>query len=279
MDCIFKVVDKCRKARTGELNTTHGTVMTPAFMPVATQASIKTLTTEEVKNIGYQMILTNTYHLYLRPGIDIVKNLGGIHNFMNWGGPILTDSGGFQAFSLKKQNLVTDDGITFKSHIDGSLHFFTPEKVVQFQEQLGVNFMMCLDQCISSTDTLLNIKQAMDRTHLWALRSKEAQTSTNQILFGIIQGGVSKRLREQSVRYITDLEFPGYAIGGLAVGESKAQMDDIVKLISSMLPTDKPRYLMGVGSPEDLVKSVGAGIDLFDCVLPTRVARNGALFT
>jgi queuine tRNA-ribosyltransferase len=279
MDYIFKVVDKCRKARTGQLNTTHGTVITPAFMPVATQASIKTLTTEEVKNIGYQMILTNTYHLYLRPGIDIVKNLGGIHNFMNWGGPILTDSGGFQAFSLKKQNLVNDDGITFKSHIDGSLHFFTPEKVVQFQEQLGVNFMMCLDQCISSNDTLLNIKQAMDRTHLWALRSKAAQSSRNQILFGIIQGGVSKRLREQSVRYITDLEFPGYAIGGLAVGESKAQMDDIVKLVSSMLPTDKPRYLMGVGSPEDLVKSVCAGIDLFDCVLPTRVARNGALFT
>ena len=184
MDYLFNIVDKCGKARTGQLNTTHGAVITPAFMPVATQASIKTLTTEEVKNIGYQMILTNTYHLYLQPGIDIVKNLGGIHNFMNWGGPILTDSGGFQAFSLKKQNLVNDDGITFKSHIDGSLHFFTPEKVVQFQEQLGVNFMMCLDQCISSNDTLLNIKQAMDRTHLWALRSKAAQSSRNQILFG-----------------------------------------------------------------------------------------------
>jgi queuine tRNA-ribosyltransferase len=248
-------------------------------MPVATQASIKTLTTEEVENIGYQMILTNTYHLYLRPGIDTVQNLGGIHNFMNWKGPILTDSGGFQAFSLKKTNHITNDGITFKSHIDGSSHFFTPEKVVKFQEQLGVNFMMCLDQCISSNDPLMNIKEAMDRTHLWALRSKAAQSSSNQILFGIIQGGVSKRLREQSIRYITDLEFPGYAIGGLAVGESKAQMYNIVKLVSSLLPIDKPRYLMGVGSPEDLVRSVGLGVDLFDCVLPTRVARNGALFT
>jgi len=279
MDYYFNTVDKCGKARTGLLNTSHGTIITPAFMPVATQASIKTLTTEEVENIGYQMILTNTYHLYLRPGIDTVQNLGGIHNFMNWKGPILTDSGGFQAFSLKKTNHITNDGITFKSHIDGSSHFFTPEKVVKFQEQLGVNFMMCLDQCISSNDPLMNIKEAMDRTHLWALRSKAAQSSSNQILFGIIQGGVSKRLREQSIRYITDLEFPGYAIGGLAVGESKAQMYNIVKLVSSLLPIDKPRYLMGVGSPEDLVRSVGLGVDLFDCVLPTRVARNGALFT
>ena len=279
MDYYFNTVDKCGKARTGLLNTSHGTIITPAFMPVDTQASIKTLTTEEVENIGYQMILTNTYHLYLRPGIDTVQNLGGIHNFMNWKGPILTDSGGFQAFSLKKTNHITNDGITFKSHIDGSSHFFTPEKVVKFQEQLGVNFMMCLDQCISSNDPLMNIKEAMDRTHLWALRSKAAQSSSNQILFGIIQGGVSKRLREQSIRYITDLEFPGYAIGGLAVGESKAQMYNIVKLVSSLLPIDKPRYLMGVGSPEDLVRSVGLGVDLFDCVLPTRVARNGALFT
>ena len=279
MDYNFDVIDRCGKARTGLLSTTHGPVMTPAFMPVATQGSVKTLTPEEVKTIGYQMILTNTYHLYLRPGIDLVQGLGGIHDFMNWKGPILTDSRGFQAFSLKQQNLVTDDGIRFKSHIDGSIHFFTPEKVVKFQEQLGVNFMMCLDQCISTNASLVDIKEAMNRTHLWALRSREAQRSSNQILFGIIQGGISKTLREQSVRYITNLEFPGYAIGGLAVGESKDEMHRMVKLVSRLLPTDKPRYLMGVGSPEDLVRSVHDGIDLFDCVLPTRVARNGALFT
>ena len=279
----FRVTGMCGSARTGILTTPHGEVFTPAFMPVATQGSVKALTPEEVEAVGAQMILANAYHIYLRPGVDVVRELGGLHAFTGWTGPILTDSGGFQAFSLGSLRRINDEGIIFRSHIDGSEHNFTPEAAIRHQEALGADVIMCLDQCIAHGESLDSVRLAMERTHRWAMRCKEVHCESpsgdRQAIFGIVQGGVFHDLRAESAGYISSLDFDGYAVGGLAVGEAKAPMYDVTEQVGLLLPPDKPRYLMGVGSPEDLVESVARGMDLFDCALPTRVARNGALFT
>ena len=271
------------RARLGELVTPHGRVATPAFMPVATQATVKTLTPEEVRELGTEMLLCNAYHLYLRPGVASVERLGGLHRFMRWTGPILTDSGGFQVFSMGSLRRVDEQGIRFRSHIDGSEHRFTPELAIRNQEGLGADIIMCLDQCIAFGEDKAAVRQAMQRTHRWAEvchRTHSAcQREEEQALFGIVQGGAYSDLREESAGIISAIPFAGYAIGGLAVGESKARMYEVTQQVSDLLPRNKPRYLMGVGSPEDLVESVARGVDLFDCALPTRVARNGALFT
>ena len=275
--------------RAGELVTPHGSVLTPAFMPVATQATVKTLTPAEVAETGAQMVLGNAYHLYLRPGVAAVRQLGGLHRFMGWPRPILTDSGGFQAFSMGTLRRVDDDCIRFRSHIDGSEHRFTPELAIANQQGLGADIIMCLDQCIAYGAARSEVQQAMERTHHWAQvcydahyvhpAAEYADTAAGQALFGIVQGGTFPDLRRESAQFITALPFAGYAIGGLAVGESKEQMYAIIGQVTELLPAANPRYLMGVGSPEDLVEGVAAGVDMFDCVLPTRVARNGALFT
>ena len=279
----FNVDTSNSGARLGELNTPHGQVNTPAFMPVATQATVKTLTPEEVSHSGAEMILSNAYHLYLRPGVLTVRKLGCLHQFMKWNGPILTDSGGFQAFSMGSLGKADEVGIRFRSHVDGSEHRFTPEVAIKNQEGLGADIIMCLDQCIAYGETREAVVAAMNRTHRWALVSRqphdESQEPYQQALFGIVQGGIYPDLRTESVAALSEIPFDGFAIGGLAVGESKSQMYEIVDLVSNLLPVGKPRYLMGVGSPEDLVESVARGVDMFDCVLPTRVARNGALFT
>lgn len=272
-------------ARAGELNTPHGKVPTPFFMPVATQATVKGLTPEEVKGAGAQIILSNAYHLYLRPGVETVRKLGGLHKFMGWNGPILTDSGGFQAFSMGPLRKATDDGIRFRSHIDGSEHNFTPQLATANQEGLGSDIAMCFDQCIAYGASEKQVRQAMERTHRWAQACFDAHqaspdgATTGQALFGIVQGGTSRELRDESARVISAIPFHGYAVGGLAVGEDKEQMYRFTRRVTGHLPQDKPRYLMGVGSPEDLVEGVARGIDMFDCALPTRVARNGSLFT
>ena len=276
-------------ARAGRFSTPHGSVNTPVFMPVATQATIKTLTPHEVMDLGAQIVLGNAYHLYLRPGVEVVDRLGGLHEFMRWPRPILTDSGGFQAFSMGTLKRVDDDHIRFRSHIDGSEHRFTPELAIANQQGLGADIIMCLDQCIAFGAGRIEVQKAMDRTHRWARLCYQAHyvgpstayadNAQRQALFGIVQGGTFPDLRRESAEFIASIPFPGYAVGGLAVGESKAQMYETTELVTDLLPADKPRYLMGVGSPEDLVEGVAQGIDMFDCVLPTRVARNGALFT
>ena len=279
----FSLKNTQGRARLGELVTPHGRVATPAFMPVATQATVKTLTPEEVRELGTEMLLCNAYHLYLRLGVATVERLGGLHRFMRWTGPILTDSGGFQVFSMGSLRRVDEQGIRFRSHIDGSEHQFTPELAIRNQEGLGADIIMCLDQCIAFGEEKEAVRQAMRRTHRWAevcYRTHLAcQRDEEQALFGIVQGGAFTDLREESAGIISAIPFSGYAIGGLAVGESKDRMYEVTQQVSDLLPRDKPRYLMGVGSPEDLVESVARGVDLFDCVLPTRVARNGALFT
>ena len=268
------------RSRVGQLATPHGLVPTPAFLPVASQGSVKSLTPQEVRSLGASILLGNAYHLYLRPETEVVEEMGGLHKFMAWDGPILTDSGGFQAFSMGSLTKVHDDGIVFRSHIDGSEHRMTPEDAIRIQASLGSDVAMCFDQCIAYGEPEQQVRAAMERTHRWAARCKQAhQGQDRQALFGIVQGGVFSHLRRESVEYITSLGFDGYAIGGLAVGESKAQMYEIADQVSALLPVEKPRYLMGVGSPEDLVEGVAHGIDIFDCALPTRVARNGALFT
>ncbi|MFO7697804.1 MAG: tRNA guanosine(34) transglycosylase Tgt [Anaerolineae bacterium] len=270
--------DAATLARRGTLYTAHGAVPTPVFCPVGTQATVKGLTPRDLQELGAPMILSNTYHLYLRPGADVIGRLGGLHSFMAWPGPILTDSGGFQVFSLEGLRKVDDDGVTFRSHIDGSEHRFTPEKVVEIQETLGSDVAMVLDECARPDDRGY-VVQAMRRTHLWAERCLAAHSRTDQALFGIVQGGIYEDLRAESAQALTALGFPGYAIGGLSVGESKADMLRILDQVTPLLPEDKPRYLMGVGSPEDLVEGVARGIDIFDCVLPSRLGRNGAVFT
>ena len=279
----FSLKNTHGRARLGELVTPHGRVATPAFMPVATQATVKTLTPEEVRELGTEMLLCNAYHLYLRPGVAAVQRLGGLHRFMRWTRPILTDSGGFQVFSMGSLRRVDEQGIRFRSHIDGSEHQFTPELAIRNQEGLGADIIMCLDQCIAFGEDKEAVRQAMERTHRWAEvchRTHSAcQRQEEQALFGIVQGGAFTDLREESAEIISAIPFAGYAIGGLAVGESKDRMYEVTQQVSDLLPRHKPRYLMGVGSPEDLVESVARGVDLFDCVLPTRVARNGALFT
>jgi len=277
----FHLIKACAdsKARAGELMTPHGTVPTPVFLPVGSQATVKTLIPEELKEIGVPMILANTYHLYLRPGVDIIEKMGGLHKFMAWERPILTDSGGYQVFSLAALRRVSDDGILFRSHIDGSEHFLTPELAIYLQETLGADVIMALDECPAHDDSAEKVQAAMLRTHQWAARCQAAQKHDGQALFAIVQGGVFPHLRQQSAEYLASLDFPGYAIGGLSLGEPKSVTLNIVEETVGLLPEAKPRYLMGVGSPEDLVEGVARGIDIFDSVLPTRVARNGALFT
>ena len=266
------------KARAGIFHTPHGPIQTPVFAPVGTQATIKGLTPEQLITLDSQMLLANTYHLYLRPGDQLIADLGGLHKFMNWQKPILTDSGGFQVFSLGDINKITDEGVTFQSHIDGSSHTLTPEKSIQIQENLGADIIMCFDECPDPYDRAYN-EAAMNRTHQWASRCKEAKTRQDQALFGIVQGGIFPELRIQSAQYIAGLDFPGNAIGGLSVGEKKAEMLDILDIVPEYLPADKPRYLMGVGTPLDIVQGVDRGIDIFDCVNPTRLARHKTAIT
>lgn len=271
--------DNHSKARLGELDTPHGMIETPIFMPVGTQATVKTMSPEELKEIGSQIILSNTYHLYLRPGHDLVKKAGGLHSFMNWDRPILTDSGGFQVFSLSDLRDITEEGVTFRSHIDGSKHFISPERATEIQEALGADIIMAFDECPPYPAEHDYVKDSLERTTRWLQRCKDAKTRDDQALFGIIQGGMYKDLREQSAKEITSIELPGYAIGGLSVGEPKDIMYDMLDFTTPMMPENKPRYLMGVGAPEDLVEGVARGVDMFDCVLPTRIARNGSVFT
>lgn len=266
------------RARAGSFSTPHGDILTPVFAPVGTAASVKAITPAQLHEMGISLILANTYHLYLRPGDDLVAELGGLHNFMQWPNPILTDSGGFQVFSLSGTNQIDDEGVTFKSHIDGSTHRFTPEKAIAIQENLGADIIMAFDQCADPYDRNLN-ELAVARTHAWLDRCVEAKTRPDQALFGITQGGIHADLREASGMYVTSLDLPGYAIGGLAVGETKSEMHAIIELMDQVLPEDKPRYLMGVGTPQDLVNGVMRGVDFFDCVHPTRLARNHAVFT
>jgi len=270
--------DSATRARAGVFHTPHGDLLTPVFAPVGTAATVKALTPAQLKELGATLVLSNTYHLYLRPGDELIRDLGGLHQFMQWDGPLLTDSGGFQVFSLSATRRIDADGVTFKSHVDGTMHRFTPEKSVAIQENLGADIIMAFDECPPPLDRDYN-REALDRTHAWATRCLAAKKRGDQALFGIVQGGVFPDLREESARYLTDLGFPGYAIGGLAVGETKEQMHAMIERVNDILPTDRPRYLMGVGSPEDLVNGARRGVDIFDCVLPTRVARNGAALT
>ncbi len=265
-------------ARTGTFRTPHGTLETPVFAPVGTQATVKTLTPRDLAEIGATLVLANTYHLYLRPGTRLIADFGGLHSFMAWPRPLLTDSGGFQVFSLAQMRKVDPDGVTFRSHIDGSLHRFTPESAIASQEDLGADIIMCLDECPDPLDRRYN-EEALARTHAWAARCRAAQRRQDQALFGIVQGGIFPDLRLESARTLREMDFPGYAVGGLSVGETKEQMYATLDVTLPALPADKPRYLMGVGAPEDILEAVARGIDIFDCVLPTRVARNGGLFT
>jgi queuine tRNA-ribosyltransferase len=254
-------------------------VPTPAFLPVASQGTVKALAPEELKNIGISIVLSNTYHLYLRPGIEVIEKLGGLHRFMAWNGPILTDSGGYQIFSLARLCRVADEGVTFRSHIDGSEHNLTPELVIEFQQKLGADIIMTLDECPPVNASTAKVSEAVDRTSRWAERCKKHHRKPDQLLFGIVQGGTLAQLRQQSAKAITALDFTGYAIGGLSLGEPKDLTWSMVDETIPFLPLDRPCYLMGVGSPEDIIEGVSRGIDLFDSALPTRVARNGAVFT
>ncbi|MFH1032244.1 MAG: tRNA guanosine(34) transglycosylase Tgt [Chloroflexota bacterium] len=277
----FRLIKTLRdsKARAGELQTPHGTVPTPVFCPVASLGTVKTLTPEEVKGLGFEMILSNTYHLYLKPGISVIEKMGGLHKFMGWNKAILTDSGGYQVFSLAPLRRVDDDGVLFRSHIDGSEHRLTPELAIRFQETLGADIIMVLDECPPHDSSYEKAKQAMERTHRWAERCQKAHQRPDQSLYAIVQGGIFPELRRQSAEYLTSLGFPGYAIGGVSIGETKEVTQSIVEATVACLPEHKPRYLMGVGSPEDLLESIARGIDIFDSALPTRVARNGAFYT
>ncbi len=268
------------EARAGRFHTAHGVIPTPIFAPVGTRATVKAVTPRQLEEIGAVLVLANTYHLYLRPGDERIARLGGLHRFMGWSGPILTDSGGFQVFSLaggkrgESLRSIDDDGVTFRSHIDGSVHRFTPERVMEIEMNLGADIAMVLDECAPPDDYAYNV-EALARTHRWAERCKAAHHREDQALFGIVQGGIFPDLRARSVEFLTALDFPGYAIGGLSVGETKEAMLRTLAFTAPKLPRHKPRYLMGVGTPEDLIEGIARGVDIFDCVLPTRVARNG----
>jgi queuine tRNA-ribosyltransferase len=273
----FHMTAKNNRARAGIFTTPHGELVTPVFAPVGTQATVKTLTPEHLEEIQASLVLSNTYHLYLRPGDELVRDMGGLHKFMQWHRPMLTDSGGFQVFSLAQTRKIDNDGVTFKSHIDGSTHRFTPEKSIAIQENLGADIIMAFDECSDPNDHTYT-RLAMERTHRWAERSLRAKTRPDQALFGIVQGGVQADLRAESAQFIASLETPGVAIGGLSVGETKEEMYSTLDVVSPLLPEHKPRYLMGVGTPEDLIHGVARGVDIFDCVLPTRLARHHAAF-
>jgi len=264
-------------ARTGVFSTPHGDLLTPVFAPVGTQATVKTLTPAHLEALGATLVLSNTYHLYLRPGDELVRDMGGLHEFMQWPHPMLTDSGGFQVFSLAKTRKIDDEGVTFKSHIDGSTHRFTPEKSILIQQNLGADIIMAFDECSDPNDHRYT-RLAMERTHRWAERSVKAATRRDQAVFGIVQGGVNPEMRAESARFIAALDTPGIAIGGLSVGETKDEMYAMLDVVTPLLPADKPRYLMGVGTPEDLIHGVSRGVDIFDCVLPTRLARHHSAF-
>jgi queuine tRNA-ribosyltransferase len=274
----YTLTARDQRARAGIFATPHGDLVTPVFAPVGTQATVKTLTPEHLKQVGASLILSNTYHLYLRPGDELVREMGGLHRFMQWPGPMLTDSGGFQVFSLAQTRKIDDDGVTFKSHIDGSSHRFTPEKSIQIQENLGADIIMAFDECSDPTDHSYT-RLAMQRTHRWAERSVHVATRHDQAVFGIVQGGVNPELRAESAAFIASLDTPGIAIGGLSVGETKPEMQAMLDVVTPLLPENKPRYLMGVGTPEDLIDGVARGIDIFDCVLPTRLARHHSAFS
>jgi len=275
----LELTDPGSAARVGRWQTPHGTVETPAFMPVGTIGSVKGLTPDQLRQAGVQMVLANTYHLALRPGAEIVADLGGLHRFTGWNGPMLTDSGGFQVFSLARLAKLSDEQVVFRSHIDGALLELSPERAIRIQELLGADCIMCLDECPPHDVTDERLKEAVDRTTRWAVRSREAHRRTDQALFGIVQGGTNRMLRERSAAALLPLDFPGYALGGLSVGEAPEQMYEALEWTVPLLPADRPRYLMGVGRPIDLVESVWRGIDLFDCVMPTRNGRNAMAFT
>lgn len=279
MSNFFKIFNVDELSRAGEIVINDIKIQTPCFMPVATQASVKSLDSFELSDIGYKLILSNIYHLSARPGIDYLKKFGGLHKFMNWKGLILTDSGGFQGFSLSHRVKIKNDGIVFKSHIDGSELYFKPDKVVLYQEDIGSNIIMPLDVCLPQGVDKKKLENALDLTYEWAKITINSKTSDKSMYFGIVQGGTNMELRERSASNITSLGFDGYAYGGLSVGEEKKLMIDAQSSMYKLLPEDKPRYLMGVGSPDDLVRAVRFGFDMFDCVLPTRIARNGSLFT
>ena len=274
----FNLINTENHARAGEFSTPHGTIFTPTFAPVGTLATVKTLTPAQLESTGANLILANTYHLFLRPGADLIAEMGGLHNFMHWDKPILTDSGGFQVFSLADMRKIDQDGVTFRSHIDGSKQRLTPEIAVQIQEKLGADIIMAFDECATPYDESYSLK-AMERTHQWAVRCMNAKTREDQALFGIVQGGIFPELRKQSAEFISTIDFPGYAIGGLSVGETKVEMYHTIEIVNKILPAEKPRYLMGVGTPEDLIYGVQRGIDIFDCVLATRLARHAAALT
>jgi queuine tRNA-ribosyltransferase len=264
-------------ARRGTVTTPHGTIETPVFMPVGTRASVKSLTTDQLQRLGPEIILNNTYHLMLRPGVELIEKLGGVHKFMGWKGAVLTDSGGFQLFSLASIRKIREEGVEFRSHIDGSAHFLTPEKSVEIQTRMGVDIAMAFDECPAYGISHAEVEKSMLLTHRWARRSLD--TRSTSALFGIVQGGIHLDLRKRSVEEIAAMDFDGIAIGGVSVGEPKEEMFEVVNYTAPLLPADRPRYLMGVGTPADLVNGVAAGIDMFDCVMPTRNARNGTLFT
>lgn len=266
-------------ARIGQLRTAHGIVNTPIFMPVGTRGTVKTCTPRDLVEIGAEIILGNTYHLYLRPGHQIIQQAGGLHKFMGWKKPILTDSGGFQVFSLGPLRTITEAGVEFKSEIDGSKHFISPERAIDIQNALGADIIMAFDECPPQPSDYNYLKSSMEMTLRWAERCKKGHRNRNQLLFGIVQGGMEKDLRQASVQGTVGINFPGYAIGGMSVGEEKELMYETLAYTAPLLPKDKPRYLMGVGTPEDIVYGVSCGVDMFDCVMPTRNARNGSLFT
>ena len=274
----FQVSNQDGTARAGKLDTPHGNILTPIFMPVGTLGTVKAAAPEELKALGTQILLGNTYHLHLRPGDELIHKLGGLHRFMNWDGPILTDSGGFQVFSLAKLLKREEEGVVFRSHIDGRKVKLTPESSIAIQQNLGSTIMMCFDECLELPAEREKVQRSLELTSRWATRCKDART-TDQALFGIIQGGGEEGLREESLQQLQEIGFDGYAIGGLSVGESNEEMYRVTRHIAPRMPSDLPRYLMGVGEPRDLLEGVEAGVDMFDCVLPTRNARNGSLFT
>ncbi len=278
----YEFIKECKQtgARLGRVHTPHGVIDTPTFMPVGTQATVKAMSPAELKEIGAQIILSNTYHLYIRPGHKLIESAGGLHGFMNWDRPILTDSGGFQVFSLNELRKIREEGVEFKSHLDGTKHFFTPEYVMEIENSLGADIIMAFDECTPYPCEKDYAQKSMERTLRWLRRCKEAHKNTEkQALFGIVQGSTFKDLRIESARRTTEIELPGYAVGGLSVGEPKDIMNEVLEYTVPELPKDKPRYLMGVGSPDCLIDGAIRGIDMFDCVLPTRIARNGTVMT
>ncbi len=275
----FKLHKKSNKARRATFMTAHGSFETPTFMAVGTKATVKAMTPEELKDCGTQVVLGNTYHLHLRPGEKLIKKLGGLHKFMNWNGPILTDSGGFQVFSLSGLRKMSEEGVEFRSHLDGAKYFISPEKSIEIQMDLGSDIIMAFDECLQYPATDDQIKKSMDLTYRWLVRSHKAMQRPESLLFGIVQGGLSLEHRKYSLEQVTSVDMPGYALGGFSVGEPIHLMHELLPHIAPLMPENKPRYLMGVGTPLDLIISIDSGIDMFDCVMPTRVARNGTLFT